>query len=103
MLAQREAEEMRQEQAEWVAQLERAEVNKKARVLGARETIYNATMEEVNKRKLFEQKITRPYFHFSPLDADQLDNWRKYLDFEEKQPGNAVFKLYERCLVPCVR
>jgi hypothetical protein len=61
-------------------------------------------MEEIAKRRSFEQLVLkRPYFHVKPLDETQLQNWRSYLDFEEKE-GNLhrIEKLYERCLIACV-
>lgn len=57
---------------------------------------------ECQKRAPFEDQIKRPYFHTSAVDADELVNWRKYLDFEEAE-GNyeRIVFLYERCVVVC--
>eukprot|EP01124_Arcella_intermedia_P034508 TRINITY_DN856_c0_g2_i2.p1 TRINITY_DN856_c0_g2~~TRINITY_DN856_c0_g2_i2.p1 ORF type:complete len:355 (-),score=91.94 TRINITY_DN856_c0_g2_i2:15-1079(-) len=42
------------------------------------------------------------YFHVRPLDDTQLNNWVKYLEFEEAQGDHArIVKLYERCVIPC--
>ena len=63
--------------------------------------IFQRTQTEVTRRWTYESAITRPYYHVTPLDDAQLENWRKYLDFEEAEPHNysrAKF-LYERCLV----
>ena len=60
------------------------------------------TQAETMKRWTYEQNIKRPYFHVTELDEDQLDNWRKYLDFEEDEGDAArIVFLYERCLVSC--
>lgn len=63
---------------------------------------YEKVCIENNKRKGFEQAIKRSNFSNKPLDSDQVMNWRKYLEFEEKE-GNLfrVKLLYERCVVPC--
>ncbi|KAF2831965.1 hypothetical protein CC86DRAFT_451629 [Ophiobolus disseminans] len=60
------------------------------------------TQQEVHSRWQFEQAIKRAYFHVTELDDDELDNWRKYLDFEEKAGDfQRTCFLYERCLVAC--
>lgn len=62
--------------------------------------IFNRTQAETTKRWVYEQEIRRPYFHVSELDEPQLENWRKYLDFEEAEGNHARIRfLYERCLV----
>jgi hypothetical protein len=46
--------------------------------------------------------VRRPYFHVKPLDAAQLANWAKYLDYiEARGDAAATVILYERCLVAC--
>lgn len=64
--------------------------------------IFNVVSQAVTARWSFEQNIKRPYFHVTDLEEAELDNWRKYLDFEEKE-GDAqrIMFLYERCLVAC--
>ncbi|KAF2134280.1 hypothetical protein P153DRAFT_372724 [Dothidotthia symphoricarpi CBS 119687] len=63
---------------------------------------YTRTQQEVQSRWNFEQAIKRAYFHVTELEDAELDNWRKYLDFEEKQGDfQRVSFLYERCLVAC--
>lgn len=65
--------------------------------------VYANTQEGTNKRWVYESEIKRPYFHVKPLDRPQLQNWSKYLDFEEAQNNvQRICALYERCLVPCV-
>jgi pre-mRNA-processing factor 39 len=62
--------------------------------------IFEQTQAETTKRWVFEQEIRRPYFHVSDLDEPQLQNWRRYLDFEESEGQHARVRfLYERCLV----
>lgn len=64
--------------------------------------LYTHTQQEVQSRWNFEQAIKRAYFHVTELEDAELDNWRKYLDFEEKQGEfHRVSFLYERCLVAC--
>ncbi|KAG0341613.1 hypothetical protein BG000_008558 [Podila horticola] len=64
--------------------------------------IYANTATETNKRWPFEAEIKRPYFHVKPMDSAQLNNWRRYLDFEEAEGDFERTKvLYERCLVTC--
>ncbi|KAL6197344.1 hypothetical protein ACLB2K_032953 [Fragaria x ananassa] len=50
----------------------------------------------------FEINIKRSYFHVKELDAGQLENWHRYLDYVEMQGDfDWAVKLYERCLIPC--
>ncbi|KAI8982079.1 hypothetical protein BDF20DRAFT_818686 [Mycotypha africana] len=66
--------------------------------------IYKNTQEGTNKRWVYEAEIKRSYFHVKPLDRPQLQNWNKYLDFEESVGDIARIRaLYERCLVPCAQ
>lgn len=62
--------------------------------------ILQQTQAESTKRWTYEQEVKRPYFHVTELEDGELGNWRKYLDFEEKESNyeRTVF-LYERCLV----
>lgn len=65
--------------------------------------VYKRTQDGTNKRWVYEAEIKRPYFHVKPLDRPQLQNWSKYLDFEESlNEIPRIRALYERCLVPCV-
>ena len=60
------------------------------------------TAAETTKRWTYEAEVKRPYFHVTELDAPQLTNWRKYLDFEELEGDyTRIVFLYERCLVTC--
>ncbi|CAO3675897.1 unnamed protein product [Rhizopus stolonifer] len=66
--------------------------------------VYKATQEGTNKRWVYEAEIKRSYFHVKPLDRPQLQNWDKYLDFEEAtNDATRIRALYERCLVPCAQ
>ncbi|XP_075426044.1 pre-mRNA-processing factor 39-like isoform X2 [Ascaphus truei] len=57
---------------------------------------------EIMKRWNYEEAITRPYFHVTPLDRGQLQNWRKYLEFEVSLGEHErIVTLYERCVVAC--
>lgn len=89
---------------EFILQEQIDDMEKKKKVLANREGLYKHNVKEVSKRKNFETAIMRSYFHNQPLDDVQLDNWRNYLDFEEKEGNNSIIiRLYERCLVPCAQ
>ncbi|KAG5929730.1 hypothetical protein E4U42_004889 [Claviceps africana] len=63
---------------------------------------FTATQQEVSKRWTYESEIKRPYFHVTELEHSQLNNWRKYLDFEEAEGDfQRIVSLYDRCLVTC--
>ena len=64
--------------------------------------IFAKTQTETTKRWTYESEIKRPYFHVTELDEGQLNNWKKYLDFEESEGNYSRTQfLYERCLVTC--
>ncbi|CAL8466906.1 g6442 [Coccomyxa elongata] len=68
------------------------------------QAIYEASKEEVGRRKAFEDAIKRPYFHVKPLDGAQLLAWSRYLDYAEERGDNTITThLYERCLVACAQ
>ncbi|CAN9390543.1 unnamed protein product [Alternaria sp. RS040] len=63
---------------------------------------YTKTQQDVTNRWTFEQTIKRAYFHVTELEDAELENWRKYLEYEEKQGDfERTSFLYERCLVAC--
>jgi pre-mRNA-processing factor 39 len=63
---------------------------------------YTKTQQDVTNRWTFEQTIKRAYFHVTELEDAELDNWRKYLEYEENQGDfERTCFLYERCLVAC--
>ncbi|KJZ76563.1 hypothetical protein HIM_03899 [Hirsutella minnesotensis 3608] len=63
---------------------------------------YLATQTETTKRWAHESALGRQFFHVTELDHAQLNNWRKYLDFEEAEGDyHRIVCLYERCLVAC--
>lgn len=65
-------------------------------------TVFSASSAMLQRRLGFETAIRRPYFHPKPLDDAQISNWRRYLDFEERDGDSTrIIKLYERCLIPC--
>lgn len=43
--------------------------------ISQREQVYITTRQSVAKRRQFEDRIRRPYFHAKPLGADQLLTW----------------------------
>ncbi|KAK9866987.1 hypothetical protein WJX84_003162 [Apatococcus fuscideae] len=74
----------------------------KAAWLSQRQQLYSSSSEELERRRSFEEAIKRPYFHIKPLDAGQLVNWMRYLDYiEQRDDHPSTIRLYERCLVPC--
>ncbi len=63
---------------------------------------YIKTQQDVSSRWNYEQAIKRAYFHVTELEDAELENWRKYLEYEEKQGDfERTSFLYERCLVAC--
>ncbi|KAF2725601.1 hypothetical protein K431DRAFT_343028 [Polychaeton citri CBS 116435] len=63
--------------------------------------VYSQLDNEVRTRWAYESGAKRPYYLVTELEEEQLENWRKYLDYEEQQGDFKRIKmLYERCLVP---
>lgn len=61
---------------------------------------FSEVKAQVDERYVYEHNIKRPYYHVTEVDEEQLENWRQYLDFEERQGDYERTKfLYERCLV----
>ncbi|KAK4230549.1 hypothetical protein QBC38DRAFT_469034 [Podospora fimiseda] len=74
----------------------------RAKIDGSYYQIFQQTQTETNKRWTYEAEIKRPYFHVTELDHAQLNNWRKYLDFEEAEGDyRRIVVLYERCISTC--
>ncbi|XP_062162711.1 pre-mRNA-processing factor 39-2 isoform X3 [Alnus glutinosa] len=70
--------------------------------LSVGEWLYKEACQLADKFCCFEANIRRSYFHVKPLDASQMENWHRYLDFVEMQGDfDWAVKLYERCLIPC--
>ncbi|PRQ29351.1 putative tetratricopeptide-like helical domain-containing protein [Rosa chinensis] len=64
--------------------------------------LYHEACQLDEKIGTFEINIRRSYFHVKELDAGQLENWHRYLDYVEMQGDfDWAVKLYERCLIPC--
>ncbi|XP_071974374.1 pre-mRNA-processing factor 39-like isoform X2 [Engystomops pustulosus] len=73
-------------------------------ILDTRKQMFLLNEEQVLKRHVFECGIKRLYYCASPLNVKQLQNWRKYLDFEKSQGRHErIIVLYERCLMPCAK
>nr|WAU86874.1 birch protein [Betula platyphylla] len=78
----------------------RSKALQKYRLVG--EWLYKEACQLAEKICCFEANIRRSYFHVKPLDASQMENWHRYLDFVEMQGDfDWAVKLYERCLIPC--
>ena len=61
-----------------------------------------ATKEELERRRQFEDAIKRPYFHVKPLDRNQLVAWNSYIDYVlANGDAGTIVRLFERCLVAC--
>ncbi|USW57808.1 Putative tetratricopeptide-like helical domain superfamily [Septoria linicola] len=94
--------EIEQENGQKQSILAEVERELRARVDAYHLEVFQRTQAETSKRWTYEQEVKRPYYHVTELDDGQLDNWRKYLDFEEVEGDYARIKfLYERCLVTC--
>jgi pre-mRNA-processing factor 39 len=64
--------------------------------------IYAEVQKAVHERWTFENAIKRSYFHVTDVDESELENWHKYLKYEEEQGDlKRIMFLYERCLVAC--
>jgi pre-mRNA-processing factor 39 len=64
--------------------------------------IHTRVQQDVHSRWAYEQAIKRAYFHVTELEPTELENWRRYLDFEENQGDfQRTSFLYERCLIAC--
>lgn len=63
---------------------------------------YEATLATANARNNFESRIRRRWWHYKPLDPEQLLTWWLFLDdVQAKGDEHATYGLFERCLVPC--
>ncbi|KAM5138187.1 pre-mRNA-processing factor 39-like, partial [Mantella aurantiaca] len=71
-------------------------------ILRVREQLYLLNEEEVKKRWTFEEGVKRLYFCAAPINIKQLQNWRKYIEFEVSQGQHErIVFLFERCLMTC--
>ncbi|KHJ92197.1 hypothetical protein OESDEN_07919 [Oesophagostomum dentatum] len=74
----------------------------RAEILAQRYRWHKETEAMIIARMPFEEQIKRPYFHVKPLEAEQLKNWRLYLDFEIAEGNETrIAVLFERCLIAC--
>eukprot|EP01066_Platyproteum_vivax_P016141 Platyproteum_vivax@DN7031_c0_g1_i1.p1 len=62
-------------------------------LISSREKEYHKSLREGERRRQFEGKIRRSYFHNKPLEATQLQNWRNYLKFELNEMDQAIQSL----------
>ena len=63
---------------------------------------YEATRATADARSGFEMRIKRRWWHYKPLDPEQLLTWWLYLDSVQGEGDEHVtYGLFERCLVPC--
>lgn len=64
--------------------------------------LFNNTQKLTTERWPFEAGIVTNFFNLELVPQEEVENWIKYLDFEEAQHNYLQTKaLYERCLVPC--
>jgi len=76
-------------------------------IMKRHEELYLTTCQVKNVVNVFENRITRAYFHVKELSEGDITNWNAYLDYCEKWTQQApeqyerTVKLYERCLVAC--
>uniref|UniRef100_A0A0G4IDA6 Suppressor of forked domain-containing protein n=1 Tax=Chromera velia CCMP2878 TaxID=1169474 RepID=A0A0G4IDA6_9ALVE len=52
-------------------------------LLQAREASFKEALSKVTTRIPFEKRIRRPFFHFKPIDSEEIVAWQNYLDYEE--------------------
>jgi hypothetical protein len=53
-------------------------------------------------RSAFESRIKRRWWHYKPLDPEQLLTWWIFLDdVQAEGDEHSTYGLFERCLVPC--
>ncbi|KAG1654195.1 hypothetical protein FOA52_004570 [Chlamydomonas sp. UWO 241] len=85
-----------------IAEAEVTDDEAKAKWMEPREARLISSRDAVSRIRSYEEGIKRAYFHVKALDAPQLSNWAKYLDFLEAAGDDAAtVTVYERCLVPC--
>ncbi|VVC34403.1 Tetratricopeptide-like helical domain,HAT (Half-A-TPR) repeat [Cinara cedri] len=74
----------------------------KEAIIESKYKIHQKTAKEIEKRQVFEEGIKRPYFNIKPLELSQIENWKRYIEFEkETKNHNRIVIIYERCLIPC--
>lgn len=62
--------------------------------------IYVSTQAETARRWAYEQAFPRQYFHVLFVKEEDLQAWRRYLDFEESEGSlDRVRVLYERAII----
>lgn len=62
--------------------------------------VFASTQKATNDSWKYEKCIERTDFDPSPLSSTDLDNWTRYLTFEESQGDfRQIVSLYERCLI----
>lgn len=70
-----------------------------------REAWWRQHSKDLEMRRSFEKKITRPFFHTAPLPPQELAVWRDYLNFEVTNAANEDLvrsqTLFRRALVTC--
>lgn len=97
LLSQEELKQLEAEQGSGEAQ-------QKMKVLAVRDEAYKKTLEQVKKREAFETIVAkRAGYSMTPVNEEILTAWRQYLDAEEKRDPSTIRKLYERCVLTCVR
>ncbi|VVT51444.1 uncharacterized protein SAPINGB_P003098 [Magnusiomyces paraingens] len=73
--------------------------------------LYIQTQKKVNERFQYESEIQRQFFHVLYLPEEEIQNWRRYLQFMETENAgnnrlinnesmNELVALYERSIIP---
>jgi len=76
-------------------------------IMGRHEQLYLRAKKVKDAVDLFENRVTRAYFHVKEVDVSDIANWHAYLDYNEKWVSQSpdrtagAMKVYERCLVAC--
>ncbi|EQK98644.1 mRNA splicing protein (Prp39) [Ophiocordyceps sinensis CO18] len=104
MLSRVQAEVQAESEAQGATQRPELEIERdvRAKIDAIYYEMHMVTQNETSKRWTYESELGRQFFHVTELDHAQLNNWRKYLDFEEAEGDfHRIVCLYERCLVAC--
>jgi len=76
-------------------------------IMSRYDQVYLRTSQIKAAVDVFENRISRAYFHVKEVEATDIANWHSYLDYCEKwtkqDPSRfqPTTKVYERCLVAC--
>eukprot|EP01134_Creolimax_fragrantissima_P003785 CFRG3785T1 len=75
----------------------------KSKAVELRQKVAMATSIEVAKRRTYEERLSRNYFHVKDVDNQQRTAWKAYLTLmmDENNAKEDIEFLFERCLIVC--